>query len=63
MLAPSHVPDRPLTPRIPSPTSCPPSPTARYAMRFGLFSYDPDSLARTARPSAALHGRVAGTGP
>ena len=32
---------------------------AGYAMRFGLFSYAPDSLARTARPSAALYGRIA----
>jgi beta-glucosidase len=34
---------------------------AGYAMRFGLFSYDPDSLARTARPSAALYAQIAGT--
>jgi beta-galactosidase len=32
---------------------------AGYGMRFGLFAYDPDSLARTARPSAALYGRIA----
>lgn len=36
---------------------------AGYAMRFGLFSYDPDTLARTARPSAALYGRIASGGP
>jgi hypothetical protein len=33
-----------------------------YAMRFGQFSYDPGSLARTARPSAALYGRIASGG-
>jgi beta-glucosidase len=32
---------------------------AGYATRFGLFSYEPDSLARTARPSATLYGRIA----
>jgi beta-glucosidase/6-phospho-beta-glucosidase/beta-galactosidase len=32
---------------------------AGYAMRFGLFSYDPGSLVRTARPSAALFGGIA----
>ena len=30
-----------------------------YQTRFGLFSYDPRTLARTARPSAALFARTA----
>ena len=34
---------------------------AGHAMRFGLFRYDAGSLARTARPSAALYGRIART--
>jgi beta-glucosidase/6-phospho-beta-glucosidase/beta-galactosidase len=30
-----------------------------YHTSFGLFSYDPETLVRTARPSAAFFGRVA----
>jgi beta-glucosidase/6-phospho-beta-glucosidase/beta-galactosidase len=33
--------------------------SAGYAPKFGLFSFDPSTLARTPRPSAALFGRIA----
>jgi beta-glucosidase/6-phospho-beta-glucosidase/beta-galactosidase len=33
-----------------------------YNQRFGLFAYDPVTLRRFARPSAALYGRIAKTG-
>ena len=32
---------------------------AGYQPKFGLFSYDRRTLRRTARPSAALYGRIA----
>jgi beta-galactosidase len=32
---------------------------AGYKPKFGLYSYDPATLRRTARPSAALYGRIA----
>ena len=32
-----------------------------YRARFGLFAFDPATLLRTARPSAALYGEVART--
>jgi len=35
---------------------------AGYYPRFGLFSYDPDTLRRTARPSARVFARIARTG-
>ena len=33
-----------------------------YTQRFGLYGYDPETLKRSARPSAKLFGRVAKTG-
>ena len=30
-----------------------------YAPKFGLYSFDPGTLRRTARPSARLYGRIA----
>lgn len=33
-----------------------------YTQRFGLFSYDPVTLRRTARPSSRLYARIARTG-
>ena len=33
-----------------------------YTQDFGLFSFDPATLARTARPSASLYARIARTG-
>jgi beta-galactosidase len=33
-----------------------------YAPRFGLYSFDPRTLQRRARPSAGLYGRIARTG-
>jgi beta-galactosidase len=33
-----------------------------YTQKFGLYSFDPDTLRRTARPSARLYGRIARTG-
>ena len=35
---------------------------AGFAPKFGLFSFDPSTLARHARPSARLFGRIARTG-
>ena len=33
-----------------------------YKARFGLFAYDPATLARIPRPSAKLYARIARTG-
>ena len=33
-----------------------------YTQRFGLYSYDPATLARTARPSSRVYARIAKTG-
>ena len=30
-----------------------------YQPKFGLYSFDPETLKRTARPSARLYGRIA----
>ena len=35
---------------------------AGFYPRFGLFSYDPDTLRRTERPSARVFARIARTG-
>jgi beta-glucosidase/6-phospho-beta-glucosidase/beta-galactosidase len=35
---------------------------AGYYPRFGFFSFDPDTLARRERPSAALFRRIARSG-
>ena len=35
---------------------------AGYYPRFGFFSYDPDTLRRTERPSARVFARIARTG-
>jgi beta-glucosidase len=33
-----------------------------YTQRFGLFGYDPATLARIPRPSAKVYGKIARTG-
>ena len=35
---------------------------AGYYLRFGFFAYDPDTLARSERPSARLFRRIARSG-